>query len=289
MDFRQLRCFLAVAETLHFRRAAQMLHMSQPPLSAAIMSLEEALGVKLLERSTRSVKLTPAGIVLRAHGDEIMAHLARAGEETRQVGKGLAGRLSVGFVGIATSLGLAQCIRRYRAESADVLVSLEELATHKLVEGLIAGHLDIAFLRVFDSVPHPLVSQSFAEEPYWLAIPEAFELASRKRIQVQHLHGQSLLFFPRHFHPQIHDAWLSAFHRAEASPHLIQEARSLQTELALVAAGMGIALVTESVAKEAREAIVFRKLSGPAPRVKVHVAWHPDTISAARDVFLSLL
>jgi len=289
MDLRQLKCFLAVAETLHFRKAAELLNMSQPPLSAAVMSLEADLEVKLFERSTRNVRLTEAGSALKQQGTLLMQELNRIVGETKRIGEGLSGRLAIGFVGISMNLGLPKHLKEFRARYPDILISLDELPSHLLVEALLGGKLDIAFVRVLDRQSETLRSKIFAEESYFLAIPESAELARRKSVKLEHLDRESLLFFPRHFHPEIYDTWMDVFRKAKIQPEMIQEARSLQTELGLVAAGMGMALVAASVAKEAREGIVFRRLHGTIPKVKVHALWHPDRETKALKNLLRLL
>ena len=290
MDFRQLRCFLAVAETLHFRKAAQRLRMSQPPLSATIKALEEDLGVQLLERSTRRVALTEAGVTLRRKGEVLLADLEKVIEETRRVGQGLAGRLSVGFVGIAMNLGLPAVLKRFRQQYPEVEIVLEELPSHALYQKLAEGKLDLAFARTLAGPPKDFHAQLFARENYHLALPESSPLCERKTIRLTHLDDQDLLFFPRQFHPKIHDAWMHAFHQAEIQPRLVQEARSLQTELSLVSAGIGAALVTASVAKEAREGIEFRPLRGnQLPKVNVYALWHPERSSEAMSRFISCI
>jgi len=247
--------------------------MSQPPLSAAIRSLEEELGVRLFERTTRSVALTPAGTVLKEEGAAVMAQLQRAVESTRRVGHGLEGRLRVGFIGIATDLGLSDVIRSFHQSRPHVALELEELTPPKLEARLLDGTLDVALTRSGSRGHEELTYQLFAEEGYRLAIPVEHTLSDQKNIAVTDLHHEPLLFFPRVFHPELHDAWMSTFHHAECSPRLVQEVRSLQTELALVSGGLGLALVTESVAARPHRGIAYRPIAGDVPPVRVDVAW----------------
>jgi len=261
--------------------------MSQPPLSATIKALEEELGVQLLERSTRRVALTKAGATLSQKGAVLLADLEQILEETRRVGQGLAGRLSIGFVGIAMNLGLPTALKHFRQQYPEVHTVLEEHPSHALYQKLAEGKLDVAFVRTLSTPPKDFHAQLFAQENYYVALPESSTLCRRKSIRLNHLDNENLLFFPRQFHPQIHDAWMNAFHVAEIAPNLVQEARSLQTELALVSAGIGSALVTASVAKEAREGIEFRPLLGLVPKVNVYALWHPERTSETLMRFIN--
>ena len=289
MNLRQLRYFSTLADELHFRRAAQRLGITQPPLSVAIKGLETELGVRLLDRTTRQVRLTPAGVTLRDEARRILTDLERTAALVRRVGEGVEGTLSIGFVGVATVLGLPELVRRFRQRAPRVILELDEQPTDELVDGIRTGRLDVAFLRVLGSPPADLAHRPFVEEGYSLAIPADHPLAQRETLAPADLHDAPLLFFPRRFHPQIHDAWLAAFHRAGAVPRLVQEARTVQTETALVGAGIGIALVARSAARAPQVGVVYRPLVGDTPTVDVRVVWRGETETPLLTRFIELL
>ena len=289
MNFRQLRFFSVVAEELHFGRAAHRLGITQPPLSVAIKALEDDLDVRLLDRTTRQVRLTPAGLALQDEARRLLSDLERAATRVRRIGQGIEGNLSIGFVGVANLLGLPALIRTFHHAAPAVTLALDERPTDALVEGVRSGRLDLAFLRVWERPPADLAHRPFVEEGYALAMPADAPLAAHAHLTLADLDGAPLLFFPRRFHPQIHDAWLAAFHRAGVVPRLVQEARTVQTEMALVKAGLGMALVTRSAADQAQEGVVYRPLTGDMPTVDVRVVWRPENETPLLQRFIALL
>jgi DNA-binding transcriptional LysR family regulator len=289
IDFRRLRCFLVLAEELHFGRAAKRLNMTQPPLSVALRGLENELGVRLLERSTRRVRLSPAGALLKQRGEALFDELQRTTRLVRALGQGKSGSIGIGFVGVATLLGAAEAVRRYRNQEPAVVIDLQERPTAELLERLRREQLDAVFVRVLGPVDSAFSSRRFAQADYGLAIPADHPLRRRKRVSVRDLDGQQLLFFPRTLHPAVYDDWLARFEQANVRPRIVQEIRTLQTELTLVAAGMGIALIAEPVKRQLPHGVVWRKLSGPRPVVDVHVVWRKDDTSPVVAGFLSLL
>jgi len=263
--------------------------MSQPPLSAAIRSLEQELGFALLNRTTRSVALTPAGATLQAEGVLVMQALEQAVESARRVAEGVEGRLRVGFVGIATELGLPEMIRTFRTTRPHVELKLEELTPPALQARLLKGSLDIAFLRGGGPPHTSLTYRPFASEGYHLAIPSGHGLSGKPKVHIKELQGEPLLFFPRSFHPALYDAWLSAFHHAAATPRLVQEVRSLRTELALVKSGLGLALVGASVAARPLDGVEFLPLSGKIPHIEVEAVFKQGEPSRLLQSFLAEL
>jgi DNA-binding transcriptional LysR family regulator len=289
IDLRRLVFFLTVAEELHFRRAAKRLHMTQPPLSMAIRGLEEDLGVQLLERTTRSVELTRAGSRLFERGQAILEELRQLETEVQQVARGVRGRLHIGFVGIAMWMGIPEVIRDFRGVFPDVHLRLDEMPSARLQEETLAGRVDIGLVRALN-VPDPRLTHCLiTEEDYWLAIPEHHPLAERTQVPLSALDGQDLLFFPRRFGPLIYDRWLALFAQERLAPRLIQEARSFHAEMALVVAGVGLCLVTASVTRDPRSGVVYRKLDGPAPKVRVFAVWNGQREHALRARFLEQL
>ena len=193
----------------------------------------------------------------------------------------------MGFVGVAMTLGLPALIAQFHEAMPDVSLELDELPSQALVQRLLNGQIDLAFLR--GEPPDPLDYKPFREEDYWLAIPANDPLAARKSVSLSDLNETPILFFPRAFQPAIYDEWILAFHKAGITPHFVQEIHSLGAELGLVAAGVGTALVTKSVTHQARAGVTYRPLVGDVPGVEVNVAWHPDRFSETAAQFVALL
>ena len=288
IDTRRLHIFMTVAEELHFRHAAKRLNMSQPPVSMAVRSLEEDLGVTLLERSTRRVTLTGAGRALKEEGEGLLEALHRLEEKVKHASEGTTGTLSIGFVGIAMSMGLADHIRQFRTTTDRVNLRLEEASPLRLLQDVDRGLLDIAFVRALEKPQTTLPTVLIKEESYWLALPNDHHLAREEAVPLCALDEEPILFFPRRFDPVLHDRWLEIFATEKIAPRRVQEVRSLQTELGLVRAGVGLSLVSESVAKMQSEGVVFRPLLGHLPKVRLFAVWRGDDAHEVRDRFLNV-
>jgi DNA-binding transcriptional LysR family regulator len=289
IDTRRLTIFLTVAEELHFRRAAKRLHMSQPPLSMAIRSLEEDLGVQLLERSTRAVRLTRSGMHLYEHGQRLLQDMIQLETQVQQVATGQIGALRLGFVGIAMWMDLPNVIRDFRAAFPKVQLQLDESPSANVQEQVLAGRLDLGLVRALDKPDARLENKLIYEENYWLAIPASHPFAKRQRIRLSDLDNQSLLFFPRRFDPSIYDKWQQVLTMAGVTPRLVQEARSVHTELALVQAEVGLCLVTAATTRAQRDGVVYRKLIGDIPKVRVFAVWDGEHAHEIRTAFVKRL
>jgi DNA-binding transcriptional LysR family regulator len=255
-----LRYFVAVAEELHFRRAAARLHMSQPPLSDAIAELEAAVGAPLLERSRRRVALTPAGEVLLRDARSVLAGLERALETARRIGTGQTGRLRVSFVGSAVYGLVPDIVRAFTLQRPDVEMQLQERSTTEQLAALAAGELDVGFLRppVDDD---GLDSETILREPTVAALPEGHPLARLERIPIARLSEEPFVLFPRDQAPGMHDAITSALAEGGRLPRIVQEVPEMQTIVGLVASGMGVSLVPGSVQALARNGVVYRPVA----------------------------
>jgi DNA-binding transcriptional LysR family regulator len=260
----QLRYFVAVAEELHFRRAAERLRMSQPPLSEAIRELEAAVGAELLERSRRGVALTPAGAVLLRDARAILAGLERALEAARRIGTGQSGRLRVSFVGSALYGVVPDLVRAFSLERPDVDLQLQERSTTDQIAALAAGDLDIGFVRQ-PFAAEGMSTETIMREPTVAALPAGHRLSRLKRIPVAQLSSEPFVLFPREQAPGLHDALMSAVAADGRFPRIVQEVPETQTIVGLVASGMGVSLVPGSVQALARSGVAYRPVSG-APR-----------------------
>jgi DNA-binding transcriptional LysR family regulator len=276
MEMRQLRYFVAVAEELHFGRAAERVHICQPPLSQQIKNLEEELGARLLHRSSRNVSLTDAGKAFLEDAHDILSRTEEAARRVQRMVQGQEGRLIVGFVLPALDTMFPDAIREFRSDYPLVELVLREMGTPSQLEALQASQLDIGLIRLFRQNTDGIVFQRIVQEPYVLAMSVDHHLASNKQVPIRLLGGEPLILFPRQTHPALHDRIVSALTSASGTPLIVQEVTTKATAIALAAAGIGLALVPESSKKQKRKGIVFRRIVGPLPKVELSLAWKQD-------------
>src|ERR1019366_3130956 len=251
MELRHLRYFLAVAEELHFHRAATRLHISQPPLSQQIRALERELGVTLLERNRRRVGLTAAGEAFRDDTRAILAAVERATERAQNVARGSLGTLSVGFVGSAMfSPTLPDILREFRATRPDVELVLRELPTTAQLHALVGGELDVGVIRgpVAESEIDPqLELMTIQRERLVAALPAVHRLATRRRLRAEDLRGETFVILARREAPGLYAGLALAMGEAGGLPEDVLEVAEMQTIISLVAGGFGVSLVPTSV------------------------------------------
>jgi DNA-binding transcriptional LysR family regulator len=284
MELRHLRYFLAVAEELSFRRAAERLHIAQPPLSAQIKGLEEELRVRLFERTTRSVRLTPAGQVFLEEARAVLAASAQAEQRARDAQLGLAGTLRVGMIAPAANAWLAGILRGFRQAFPGVQVSLFDLTSTEQFRRLGAQELDAGLLRppvVLPELDYKLVGES----QQVLVAPTGHRLAEKRRLEWKDFHEEELvLIHPRAQHG-FYDAFFAECAKAGAKPRPVQYANDVQTKLWLISAGFGIAPTTATLAENKRPGLVFRPLPADLPAVQLVLAWRRDNPSLALTRF----
>lgn len=279
MEIRHLRYFVAVAEELHFGRAARRLHICQPPLSQQIKALEQELGTELFHRKNKRTSLTEAGEVFLKEAREILHRVELATEKVSRIALGTMGRISMGFVLPAMDTFLPDAIRKFRSRNPDIEIRLLELGTFAQLEGLGAGHIDVGVMRLFQQDTPGLVVEKIVEEPYVLALPSGHPLASLTTVSLGALDGEPLILFPRQSHPTLHDKIIACCSAAGCTPKISQEATTKITMISLVAAGMGIALVPESARKQQRSGVVYRTVLGDLPMVELSLVWRKDDVS----------
>lgn len=288
MELRHLRYFVAVAEELHFSRAAARLHIAQPPLSQQIRHLEHELGVTLLFRTRRRVELTDAGRALLEEARRLLAGAERAARVARRAGGGEVGQLSVAFVPSADLDVLPRALRVWHARFPDVELELQTLLPAAQLEGLAAGRLHVGILRLPVSAERELVVEPLQEEPLVAAVPQRHRLAARARVRLGDLAGETILMFQRHVAPGYYDLLTSACLAAGFTPRVFHPG-SLQTNLALIAAGLGVSLLPTSIRNLRRAGVVYRPLAPPVPRVALAVAWRRDERSAVVPAFVEVV
>ncbi len=288
MELRHLKYFIAVAEEMHFGRAAKRLHIAQPPLSQQIMNLEEELGVKLFDRSRRSIQLTDAGAYFLKEARQVLSHLEQAAETSRRIYNGQAGRLVVGFVGSVIHTFLPEGLRIFRERFPDVELVLQELNTADQVKSLHARRIDVGFFYLGAHDPL-LASRPLIEAPLLVVLPRKHALSNRKSVQIKELAKEPFIANTRSTEPVVRDAFISLCHSAGISPRITQEAGQVQTVLGLVASGLGACLLPDFCKNIRRPGVQYVPLSGSAPTVKLGMAWHKDNDSALVKSFVSVI
>jgi DNA-binding transcriptional LysR family regulator len=284
MELRHLRYFVAVAEELHFRRAAARLHISQPPLSQQIRQLEAELGVQLLERSRRRVELTAAGEAFYARAREILGTVEDAARLTRRVDRGEVGRLSVGFVGSAVYSVLPEVLHAFREERGDVDLRLRELTSAAQFEALESGRIDVGFLRPQTPARPDIATETVMSEAIVAALPESHRLAAQDRLVLSELAGEPLVLLTRTGSPGVRDVLEAATARFGGEGQLVQEAAEVQTVIGLVAGGVGFSLVPDSVRSLTRRGVVYREIVD-APSIELALAWRAGDRSPVLAAF----
>ena len=285
IDVRVWRQFLAVAELLHFGRAAQRLHMTQPPLTMAIQQLERRLGQPLFVRNRRAVALAPAGAALLQPVRQWLAQGEALSALARGVGEGDVGRLRLGFVSTLGFGPLPDWLRGFRERYPRIEVELREVTTDVQRQAFAQSELDAGFM-LHASGMDPGVENAgldvlrVLEEPLVLALPEAHPLAKAARLSLPVLMAQPLVIFPRPIAPSLFDAVLAYYHRHGTAPVIAQEAIQMQTIVNLVSAGLGVAWVPEVVTRLQRRGVVYRALPSSlavgAPRCETSLVWRHD-------------
>ncbi|MBI5249541.1 MAG: LysR family transcriptional regulator [Desulfomonile tiedjei] len=281
MEVRHLRYFIAVAEELHFGRAAQRVNICQPPLSQQIKDLEQELGVALFCRNHKKVSLTDAGAAFLEDARDILRRVELAAERARSVGRGALGRITMGLVLPALDTFLLDAIREFRASNPGIEIQLLELGTLAQLKALAAGDIQVGVMRLFQQDTKGLVAERILEEPYVLALPSKHRLASLKEVPIGALDNESFILFPRRTHPALYDKIIACCSAAGCTPTIEQEATTKVTAIALVAAGIGIALVPASTRKQHRFGVVYRPILGDLPVVELSLVWKEGTESAA--------
>jgi DNA-binding transcriptional LysR family regulator len=263
MELRHLRYAVAVADELHFARAAARLHIAQPPLSQQIKGLEEELGVRLFDRTNRRVRLTDAGAAFVAEARRTLASAERAADAARRAARGETGRLALGYVTSVAYQLLPAIVRAFRRRAPDVTLVLEEMIAGEQTRALAAGALDVGFMRRPPPLEPGLIGTTLKREPIIVALPRDHALAALRMIRLRDLAGELLVVFPARPRPSWADVEIDLCRRAGFEPRT-QEAVEMASALSLVAAGIGVTLVPESVRAVRRPGVVFRPLV-PAP------------------------
>jgi DNA-binding transcriptional LysR family regulator len=286
MELRQLRYFLVVAEELHFAKAAERLHITQPPLTVAIKGLERELGVQLLDRTTRRVSLTPAGQAFRDRVSAAVAELDSAAGDVADVAAGKSGRIKVGFVSSASYTTVPEAIRAFRQHRPRVDLALSPLTSGEQIEQLLDGDLDVGLVRDPGDVPG-LHLELLSTEDLVVVLPETHPLAGHEEVRANDLAGEPMILFPYRLMPGFVSRVLRLFEPPVAPPAVVQQVIHQETVLGMVAAGLGISVLPASVQRFQMPGVTTRPLAG-RPQTELHVA-QPLTLSPAANEFVRCL
>ncbi|MBE2315940.1 LysR family transcriptional regulator [Solirubrobacter sp. CPCC 204708] len=279
MELRHLRAFVAVAEEKHFGRAADRLHMAQPPLSQQIRRLESELGVELLHRTTRKVELAPAGEVFLERARALLQDAEQAKEDAQRAARGEVGKLAVGFTGSATYALLPALAAALRQQLPGVELDLRgELLTPAQVQGLTEHTLDLALLRP-PVKRRDLTIEVVVTEPLVAVLPQHHRLAERTEVPVEELKTEPFVAYPSHFRSVLHDAVEQTCAAHGFKPNVALEVAETATLVSFVAAGIGVSLVPLSVTRFAVVGAVYRPLAGDPTRVELALAYRHDDAS----------
>lgn len=271
MELRRLRYFIALAEELHFGRAAARLHVVQPALSQQIQRLEVQVGVRLVYRTRRHVALTEAGSAFLHKARLAILHAEEAVASAKRASRGEIGGLSVAFVGSAAFNFLPELLKSFRQSFPTVHLVLQEMTTTQQVTALRAASISVGLLR--PPIPDDNIeTEILAREPWMMAIPRSHHLRDRSTVSPQDFAEDPFISTPRHLGPGLFDQALSLCTESGFSPTVVQEAIQMSTIVSLVAAGIGVALVPGSVAKLGRADVLFKPLRR-SPRVEIVLAW----------------
>jgi DNA-binding transcriptional LysR family regulator len=288
IELRHLRYFIAVAEELHFGRAAERLHIAQPPLSMQIKQLEAELGFQLFHRTKRSVKLTEAGQVFFAESQKIFRLLDQAIQTGRQVSRGEVGQLVIGFVSSAAYNVLPDILRTFHTLVPEVKLELHELTTDQQLQWLRENRLDIGLLRP------PIEDRAFEtevifQEPLAIALPENHALATATTVSLQDFSREAFISFSRTLAPGLYDQIISLCQQSGFSPNVVQEAIQMQTIISLVAAEMGVAIVPISLQNLQRTGVVYKPLREETPQAAIALIYKKDDPTPSVQRFLDIV
>lgn len=285
MELRHLRYFVAVAEELHFGRAAERLGMAQPPLSQQIKALERETGVMLLHRTKRRVELTAAGEIFLQESRQILARADQAVLAARRAARGETGKLVVGFVSSAVYGKVTSIFRLMQVEYPDVSLLLQDLSSVEQVEAMKACRLDVGLVRPPVEADESLITRVIWREPLVVVLPRGHRLVGRQKIAISELAEEPFLLVNA---PGFLDHLTRICALAGFSPRIVQQARSTPTIVNLIAGGMGISIVPASLRTLHRQGVAYRSLEPPAPTIELALMWRKNDLSPALRSFLQI-
>lgn len=288
MELRHIKYFIAVAEELNFGRAAARLHMAQPPLSAQIQALEKDLGVRLFDRTGRGTSLTREGEVFLLEARGICDQVSRARRAVNQTVSGELGRLRIAGVPYAFGQELPMVIPRFRREHPNIIIDLRESSSQDSLDALLAGTLDVAFVRQGDPVDGleilPVRSGTFEA-----VVPQGHPVAGRCSIRIDELAFEPFVITSRNISPYYYDQTLSALAAGGVTPRTVIEATSIHAQIGYVACGMGVSLVPTSAMSVRSSDVEWVSLEQSITSTEVAVAWASGPVPPVLEHFLQIV
>ena len=294
MELRHLRYFIVLAEELNFTRAAERLHIAQPPLSQQIRSLENELGLQLFDRRTRPLQLTPAGQVFLEEAHQVFTQVEQAIVSAQRASRGQIGRLTVGInTSIANSV-LPDILRAFGTRFPDVEFVLHELVSYQQLQELRDRQIDVGFvhlhnLQKINENDDTLSFASILQEPLVIVLPESHPLAGQSQVSLEALADELFILPPPHLPPGLYGQVVSLCQQVGFSPKVRQEATWMTTVLSLVAGGVGISLLPANVQNLQRTGIVFRSIREQSPILEMAMVWRRNDSSVILHNFLEVV
>ncbi|MEN4920863.1 LysR substrate-binding domain-containing protein [Achromobacter spanius] len=274
MDQKSMRMFLALAEELHYGRAAARLFISQPPLTKAIQQLEERLGVTLFDRNKRSVRLTVAGTALVQEARRLLAQTELSIRAVQRAERGDAGRLRIGFVAAVLFMDIREVLQKLERDLPGLESVWEEMGSSEQLQALEQDRIDIGFAQVSQGVGD-MMSFPVGRVDLVIALEEGHRLARRRRVRLEDLAEDAFVAIPRHSGPSFHDLTISACMDAGFSPRIMHYAKHLVSVVSLVAMGLGVSLVPRSFARAGVPGVVFKNIDGMVVQAEYSAVWNP--------------
>ena len=287
MDLFRLRCFVALAEELHFRRAAARMHMTQPGISEHLRQLEDQLAVQLLHRNRRHVSLTRAGEILLEEARVLLAQADRAVQRVRRTDRGELGELVIGVTQPALFIVYPEILRAFRERLPEVGVVTAELSASEQEAALRAG-------RIHAGIVHPplddpsIACTPIARVAFDVVMSDRNPLASKKNLSLADLAGERFVMFPRRVAPHLYDEILALCRDAGFTPEVVAETGPAQSIIAYAAAELGVGFIASSYQQAHRPGVIYRALVGPRPQMTLGVLYHDDDASPAVRTFIEV-
>ncbi|WP_110970352.1 LysR family transcriptional regulator [Pseudomonas huaxiensis] len=291
MELRHLRYFIAVAEELHFGRAAQVLGISQPPLSQQIQALEQELGARLFERTNRRVELSEAGRLFLEEARQVLAQVDKAADVARRAQLGELGEMKIGFTSSAPfNSSIPKAIYSFRQRFPAVHLNLKEMSSRDVADALLDERIEVGLMRPLP-LPDSLIATELFREPLVAVLNAAHPLAqgSEQGVHLADLAHEPFVFFPRSYGSGLHAQLLSLARQAGFSPHFAQEAGEVMTIIGLVSAGLGVSVLPASFQRMRIDGVVYRTLLDAEAVTAVWLVQRREQASAMAGAFVELL
>ena len=291
MELRHLRYFIAVAEELHFGRAAQLLGISQPPLSQQIQALEQELGARLFERTNRRVELSEAGRLFLDEARQVLAQVDKAADVARRAQLGELGEMKIGFTTSAPiNSGIPKAIYAFRQRFHAVHLNLKEMSSRDVADALLDETIEIGLMRPL-ALPESLLATELFREPLVAVLSATHPLAegSERGLLLSTLANEPFVFFPRSYGSGLHAQLMSLARQAGFSPHFAQEAGEAMTIIGLVASGLGVSVLPASFQRMRIDGVVYRTLLDADAVTAVWLVQRRESASVMAHAFVELL